>query len=77
MTIFTKYDAQVIQQYVDLANIMDENDRWAKARENADNTLQKLYLSKVLNSNCPPKAYLQLEGGNGRFCLMQNRDNHL
>ena len=73
MTIFTKFDAQVIQQYSDLDNIMDEGDRWVKARENANRTLQEVYLSKILNTNCPPRAYVQLEGRSHGLCSMQKR----
>jgi len=73
VTIFTKFDAQVIQQYGDLDNIMDEGDRWVKARENASRTLQEVYLSKILNTNNPPKAYVQLEGGNHGLCSMQKK----
>ena len=71
MTIFTKFDAQVIQQYADLDNIMDEDNRWVKARENASRTLEELYLSKILNTNYPPKAYVQLEGGGHGLHSMQ------
>ena len=71
MTIFTKFDAQVIQQYADLDDIMDEGDRWVKARDNANRTLQEVYLSKILNTNCPPRAYVQLEGGNHGLCSTQ------
>ena len=69
VTIFTKFDAQVIQQYADLENIIDDSDRWVRARENANIILQKLYLSKIVDTNCPPKAYVQLEGGDMIFGL--------
>ena len=61
MVIFTKFDAQVIQEYVKLDNYHDQ-DKWAKARENADVTFQSQYLDNVLSTEYPPKAYVRLEG---------------
>jgi hypothetical protein len=59
VVIFTKFDAQVIQEYVKLDNYQD---KWAKARENADITFQSQYLANVLSTEYPPKAYVRLEG---------------
>ncbi len=64
ITIFTKFDAQIIQEYVKMNqnDTEDQSHRWDKARENADNTFKEIYLSKVLKANYPPKAYVKLEG---------------
>ena len=59
VVIFTKFDAQVIQEYVKLDNYQD---KWTKARENADITFQSQYLANVLSTEYPPKAYVRLEG---------------
>ena len=62
---FTKFDALVIQEY---AKLNDEQDgsvtRWSKAEEKADIIFQEAYLSKVLNAQFPPKAYVHLQGVN-------------
>ncbi|KAF8349617.1 hypothetical protein F5887DRAFT_914534 [Amanita rubescens] len=58
ITIFTKFDAQIIQEYVKLNDV---EERWHVARANADNTFKEVYLSKVLKANYPPKAYVKLE----------------
>ena len=59
VVIFTKFDAQIIQESVKLNDL---EDKWVKARENADSTFQSTYLAKVLNTAYPPKAHVQLEG---------------
>ncbi|KAF8349619.1 hypothetical protein F5887DRAFT_1128636 [Amanita rubescens] len=61
ITIFTKFDAQIIQEYVKINDIEDRSGRWDKARENAENIFKEIYLSKVLKANHPPKAYVKLE----------------
>ena len=61
MVIFTKFDGQVASEFVNLADARDE-DKWERAREIAEITLQKVYLPKVLNAKYPPKAYVRLEG---------------
>ena len=69
MIAFTKFDAQIIQEYVKLNDIVDnEEDKWIEARENADNTLHTVYLSKIMGTSCPPKAYVQLEGRTSKHC---------
>jgi hypothetical protein len=62
VVIFTKFDAQIIQESVKLNNWENYEDKWAKARENANISFQNKYLARVLGSHHPPKAYLQLEG---------------
>ena len=61
MVIFTKFDAQIIQESVKLNN-MENHDKWVMARENADITFQSIYLASVLSTQHPPKAYVRLEG---------------
>jgi len=64
VVIFTKFDAQVVQEYVRLPNDVEPenyNAKWEKARQNAENIFQEVYLPKVLNSENPPRAYIYLE----------------
>jgi len=61
---FTKFDALVIQEYAKLNDEQDGSDRWDKAEEKADTVFQEAYLSKVLNVQFPPKAYVHLQGKN-------------
>ena len=61
VVIFTKFDGQIASEYVNLANLKDE-DKWERARKIAEITFQKVYLPKVLDVKYPPKAYVQLEG---------------
>jgi len=61
VVIFTKFDGQIIQESTQLN---EAEDKWEKARENADKTFQGVYLPKVLSTRYPPKAYVRLEGGN-------------
>ncbi len=63
MVIFTKFDGQIASEFVNLTDAEHE-DKWERARENAEITFQKVYLPKVLEAKCPPKAYVQLEGEN-------------
>ena len=73
MVIFTKFDAQIVQEYVKLNNLENHQDKWAKARENADNTFQSVYLEKVFNTEYPPKCYVQLEGEQCKYCHLRRR----
>ena len=72
MVIFTKFDGLVIQEHANLCDIQDWEDRLNKAKQNAENTLQQVYVSRVMNTKCPPKAYVKLEGGNHAYLLLQN-----
>ena len=63
MTVFTKFDGQIIQEFGKLHDT-DDDVKWDKARENAENTFQTVYLPKVMNTEHPPKAHVQLEGEN-------------
>ncbi|KAF8345403.1 hypothetical protein F5887DRAFT_884954, partial [Amanita rubescens] len=59
---FTKFDALVIQEYAKLNEEQDGSDtRWSKAEEKADIIFQEAFLSKVLNAQFPPKAYVHLQ----------------
>ena len=62
VAIFTKFDAQIIKEYVKLNDIEDDGDKWYKAKENAEYTFQSIYLPKVMNTEYPPKTYVHLEG---------------
>lgn len=68
IVIFTKFDAQVILESVNL-NYLDAVDKWSKARENAEITFQKIYLPKVSGTEHPPVTYVQLEGKNDETTL--------
>ena len=74
MVIFTKFDGQIASEYVNLTNANDE-DKWERARELAEITFQKVYLPKVLNAKCPPKAYVKLGGENDEDFFLKNRSN--
>jgi hypothetical protein len=62
VTIFTKFDGQIIAEYVKLDDMESAQDKWEKARENAENTFQTIYLPRILDSKCPPKAHVRLQG---------------
>ncbi len=62
VTIFTKFDAQIVQEFAKLDDAMDSAIKWQTARKNAENTFQKVYLPKVFSTRHPPEAYVQLEG---------------
>ena len=74
MVIFTKFDGQIASEFVNLTDAMDE-DKWERAREIADFTFQKVYLPKVLNAKCPPKAYVLLEGENDQDFFLKHGCN--
>ena len=48
---------------------MENTDKWDKARMKAEETFQIVYLPKVMDTKHPPKAYLRLEGRNGKYSL--------
>ena len=62
VVVFTKFDGQIIQESSKLGD-MDDAVKWDKARENAEITFQRVYVPKVLDTICPPKAYVCLGGG--------------
>ena len=59
VVVFTKFDAQIIQE---CGKLDDTEDKWDKARQNAEITFQNVYLPKVFGTKYPPKAYVHLEG---------------
>ncbi|KAF8729090.1 hypothetical protein AX14_006458 [Amanita brunnescens Koide BX004] len=61
VVVFTKYDAQIIQESVKLNYLESFQDKWTKARENADVTFQRIYLAMVLSTQHPPRAHVRLE----------------
>jgi hypothetical protein len=70
---FTKFDSLVVQEYSKLDDVQDDEGRWAQAEENAEKTFQEVYLSKVLNTKFPPKAYACLQGENHESHLIHVR----
>jgi hypothetical protein len=64
VTIFTKFDGQIIAEYIKLGDSGEDRDldKWGEARINAEAAFQQIYLPKVLNTMHPPKAYVRLEG---------------
>ena len=69
--VFTKFDGQIIDEYVNLLDVEIE-DKWGKARENAEATFQTVYLPKVLEAQYPPKGYVKLEGENNKKLILLN-----
>ena len=66
MAVFTKFDGQIIQEFEKIHGIADDAAKWDRARENAEIIFQTAYLPKVLNTEHPPKAYVRLEGEDGK-----------
>ena len=64
MVVFTKFDGQIVKESISLEYVENSEDKWEKARKNANETFQRVYLPKVLNTQYPPKDYVCLEGGN-------------
>ena len=69
VVIFTKFDGQIVNEYVNLNNTESIQDKWEKAKENAEDSFQRDYLPKVLDTKHPPKAYVRLQGRNQIPCL--------
>lgn len=65
MVIFTKFDSQITLEFVKLNKNVE--DRWSKARENAEEIFQRVFLPEILNTKYPPKAYVRLEGDNSQL----------
>jgi hypothetical protein len=76
VVIFTKFDAQIIQEAVKLDNMENYEDKWAMARDKADITFQSTYLARVLGTQHPPRAYVRLEGEESKH-FNRDRDNDL
>ena len=68
VVIFTKFDAQIIQEYFKLDDMPDERVKWENAAENAEITLKHAYLPRVFGTNHPPKAYVCLGGVDHQYC---------
>ncbi len=75
MVVFTKFDGQIVKECISLNDVENDEDKWDKARKNADEVFQRVYLPKVLNTQYPPKAYVRLEGGSGKHFLISHRTN--
>lgn len=67
VAIFTKFDGLIIQEHANLHEIKDQTDKLIKAKENAEYTLQQVYISKVMSTAYPPKAYVHLGGESGKY----------
>jgi len=67
VTIFTKFDAQIIQEYGKLDDLGVNDDKWAQARINAEKFYKEVYVSKVQETAHPPKEYVVLEGENNTY----------
>ncbi|KAF8339357.1 hypothetical protein F5887DRAFT_889461 [Amanita rubescens] len=61
VTIFTKFDAQIIQEYGKLDDLGVIDDKWAQARKNAEKVYKEVYVSKVQETAHPPKGCVVLE----------------
>ena len=75
VVVFTKFDGQIIiaSKFVNLTDAKDcDEDKWERAREIAEITFQKDYLPKFLDVKYPPKAYVRLEGENGKYLFLKN-----
>ena len=59
VAVFTKFDAQIIQE---CGKLDDTEDKWDKARKNAEIAFQNVYLPKIFDTKYPPKGYVCLEG---------------
>jgi len=66
IVIFMKYDAQVTQAATILRQCrdLDVQQAWAQALIDADIIFRREYLSRVLESDYPPKDYVQLQDMN-------------
>jgi hypothetical protein len=69
VTVFTKFDGQIIHEYAKLYDIKDDKNRWDMANINADKSFQEIYLPKVMSTQHPPKAYVRLQGAVLQHCL--------
>ena len=74
MVVFTKFDGQINIQFANLTDAKNE-DKWERAREIAEIAFQEVYLPKVLDAKCPPKACVQLEGENDEDFFPKIRTN--
>ncbi|KAF8348552.1 hypothetical protein F5887DRAFT_1129560 [Amanita rubescens] len=61
VTVFTKFDGQIIHEYAKLNDIENGKNRWDMANINADKSFQEIYLPKVMSTQHPPKAYVRLQ----------------
>ena len=59
VVVFTKFDAQIIQE---CGKLDDTEDKWDKARQNAEITFQNVYLPNVFDTKYPPNGYVCLGG---------------
>jgi len=60
VVVFTKFDGQIVNEYVNMKDAENYEDKWDLARVKADDTFQRIYLPKVLDTEYPPKAFVRL-----------------
>ena len=74
VAVFTKFDGQIIDECAKLADTKDDNN-WERARKNAEDVFQTVYLPKVMGTQYPPKGYVRLEGNNCEHSYTPNGNN--
>ena len=75
MVVFTKFDGLIKQEHAKLDNIENWKDRLKKAEDNAKKTFHQVYESSVMDTEYPPKAYVQLGGGSDLQSVEQNHED--
>ncbi|KAF8345164.1 hypothetical protein F5887DRAFT_960972 [Amanita rubescens] len=60
VVVFTKFDGQIVNEYVNMKDAENYEDKWDLARVKADDSFQRIYLPKVLDTEYPPKAFVRL-----------------
>ena len=73
VVVFTKFDAQIIQE---CGKLDDTEDKWDKARQNAEITFQNVYLPNVFDTKYPPNGYVCLGGMIMNTLLWLDGDNY-
>ncbi|KAM6493755.1 hypothetical protein JOM56_010116 [Amanita muscaria] len=63
VVVFTKFDARIVQEYGRLPKELDKDEleKWKLAAENANRTLQDIYIPRVNNTPHPPAGIVHLE----------------
>jgi len=61
VAVFTKFDGLVVNEYCELLEVQNDQDKWEKARANAEKTFQEYYLHQIMAVQNPPKGFVKLE----------------
>ncbi|KAM6493818.1 hypothetical protein JOM56_010179 [Amanita muscaria] len=61
VVVFTKFDALIVQEFNQLPENLDEDERWELAIVNAKRTLQDTYIPRINNTPHPPTCVVHLE----------------